>query len=74
MRLDQGQDNDLFRDQWGYWKVEPWGEGALVTYAMGGRTTLPAFLTRGSGQDAAVLTMKALKEHVERLGLIGPRS
>src|SRR3972149_878513 len=48
--LDRGRDNDLFRDQWGYWKVEPWDQGVLVTYAMGGRTTLPAFLTRGALQ------------------------
>ena len=65
-QLDRGRDNDLFWDHWGYWKVEPWGEGVLVTYAMGGRTMLPAFLTRGGGQDGAVLTMKALKERVER--------
>ncbi len=67
-QLDHGHDNDLFREHWGYWKVEPWGDGVLVTYAMGGRTTLPVFLTRRAGQDGAVLTMKALKERVERLG------
>lgn len=65
-QLDRGQHNGLFRDQWGYWKVEPWGKGVLVTYAMGGRTVLPAFLTRGGGQEAAILTLKALKERVER--------
>lgn len=64
--LDRGRNNDLFRDHWGYWKVEPWGEGVLVTYAMGSRTILPAFLTRGAGQEGAVLTVKALKERVER--------
>ncbi|MFQ5521580.1 MAG: SRPBCC family protein [Candidatus Methylomirabilia bacterium] len=65
-KLDQGRENDLFRDHWGYWKVEPWEEGVLVTYAMGGRTTLPAFLTRGAGKDGTIQTMKALKERVER--------
>jgi len=64
--LDQSRPNDLLRDHWGYWKVEPWGEGTLVTYAMGGRTALPAFLTRGAGREGTVLTMKALKERVER--------
>ncbi len=63
--LDQSRPNDLFRDHWGYWKVHPRGEGTLVTYAMGGRTALPAFLTRGAGREGTVLTMKALKERVE---------
>lgn len=63
--LDHGRRNDLFRDHWGYWKVEPRSEGALVTYAMGGRTTLPAFLTRGAGQEGTVQTLRALKERVE---------
>ena len=64
--LARGRNNDLFRDHWGYWKVEPWGRGVLVTYAMGGRTTLPTFLTRGSGRQGALLTVKALKDRVER--------
>ena len=63
--LDRSRSNDLLRDHWGYWKVERWGEGTLVTYAMGGRTALPAFLTRGAGREGTVLTMKALKERVE---------
>ena len=67
-RLDRGRDYELFRDQWGYWKVEPWDDGVLVTYAMGGRTTLPAFLTRGAGEQGAVQTVKALKERVEGVG------
>ena len=67
-RLDRGRDNDLFHDQWGYWKVEPWDQGVLVTYAMGGRTTLPAFLMRGAGEQGAVETLKALKERVEGAG------
>lgn len=37
----------------------------LVTYAMGGRTTLPAFLARGAGEQGAVQTLKALKDRVE---------
>ena len=64
--LDQSRHNDLFRDHWGYWKVQPWGEGTLVTYAMGGRTALPAFLTRGAGREGTVLAVKALKERVEQ--------
>lgn len=67
-RLDRGRDNGFFRDQWGYWKVEPWNDGALVTYAMGGETALPAFLTRGAGEQGAVETLKALKQRVEGPG------
>lgn len=63
--LDRGQENGLFQDHWGYWKVEPWHEGVLVIYAMGGRTTLPVFLTRGAGQEGTILTLKALKARVE---------
>lgn len=64
--LDQSRRNTLFRDHWGYWKVEPWEEGTLVTYAMGGRTTLPAFLTRGAGREGVILAVKALKVRVEQ--------
>ncbi|MBI4608980.1 MAG: SRPBCC family protein [Candidatus Rokubacteria bacterium] len=68
--LDQSRDNDLFRDHWGYWKVDEWEDGALVTYAMGGRTTLPAFLLARAGRDGAVETVKALKARIEgRAGL-----
>jgi uncharacterized protein YndB with AHSA1/START domain len=67
-QLDRGRDNDLFRDHWGYWKLEPRQEGVLVTYAMGGHSTLPAFLTRGAGRSGAVQTVKALKDRVERPG------
>lgn len=68
--LDQSRDNDLFRDHWGYWKLDEWDDGVLVTYAMGGQATLPAFLMARAGRDGAVETVKALKAHVEqRAGL-----
>lgn len=63
--LDQGRENDLFRDHWGYWRVDPWSDGVLVTYAMGGQTGLPLFLTRGAAEEGTVQTVKALKAHVE---------
>lgn len=63
--LDQSRDSDLFRDHWGYWKLDQLGDGVLVTYAMGARTTLPTFLTRGAGQTGTVETVKALKARVE---------
>lgn len=65
--LDQSQDNDLFRDHWGYWKVDQWADGALVTYAMGGQTRLPTFLTRDAGRAGTVETVKALRARVEEL-------
>jgi len=66
-RLDRTQTNDLFRDTWGYWQLEPLdGTRVLVTYAMGSQTMLPAFLTRGSEQDSVVKTIAALKARVER--------
>jgi len=66
-RLDRTQTNDLFRDTWGYWQLEPLGGGrVLVTYAMGSQTTLPAFLTRGSERDSVVKTIAALKARVDR--------
>ena len=40
----------------------------LVTYAMGARTTLPSFLTRGAGQTGIIETVKALKARVEGAG------
>jgi ribosome-associated toxin RatA of RatAB toxin-antitoxin module len=63
--LDQTRHNDLFRDHWGYWEVVDFGEGVLVTYAMGGRTTLPAWLSLRAGQQGTVETVKALKTRVE---------
>jgi ribosome-associated toxin RatA of RatAB toxin-antitoxin module len=64
--LDRTRDSGIFRDHWGYWKVEPWGTGVLVTYAMGGEIKLPTFMARGAGQEGAVQTVKALKARVEK--------
>lgn len=73
-KLDQSRDSDLFRDHWGYWKLNQLGDGVLVTYAMGARTTLPTFLTRGAGQTGTVETVKALKARVEGQGSLYARS
>ncbi len=67
-RLDRARANDLFRDTWGYWQIEPHGEGAIVTYAMGARTVLPAFLTRGSEREGLVETIRAVRERAELEG------
>lgn len=66
-RLDRSQANGLFRDTWGYWRLDSASRGSvLVTYAMGSRTALPAFLTRGSERESVVQTLAALKARVER--------
>lgn len=65
-QLDRSQSNDLFRDTWGYWQLDPAGsDSVLVTYAMGSRTFLPSRLTRGSERDSVVETLAALKTRVE---------
>ena len=65
-RLDRERRNSLFRDTWGYWQVEPRGDGVMLTYAMGARTTLPAFLTRRAERDGLVETVKAVRERAEQ--------
>lgn len=66
-RLDRSQANDLFRDTWGYWQLDAVSSGwVLVTYAMGSRTVLPAFLTNRSERESVVKTVAALKARVEQ--------
>lgn len=64
--LDRGRPNDLFRDSWGYWQVEPRPQGVVLTYAMAARTVLPAFLTRGAERDGLVETVRAVRERAEQ--------
>ncbi|MGH7266904.1 MAG: type II toxin-antitoxin system RatA family toxin [Candidatus Rokuibacteriota bacterium] len=59
--LAAGRPNDLFRENRGYWQLEPAGEGVVVTYAMASRTVLPAFLTRGAERQALVETLQAVR-------------
>ena len=66
--LAQRMHNDLFKDSWGYWQVEAYGEASLLTYAMAARTVLPPFLTRGAERDGLVETVKAVRSRVERSG------
>jgi hypothetical protein len=65
-RLDRARRNELFRDSWGYWQIEPALDGVVLTYAMGAETVLPAFLTRGAERDGLVETLKAVRERAER--------
>jgi ribosome-associated toxin RatA of RatAB toxin-antitoxin module len=67
-RLASERRNDLFRESWGYWQIEPDPRGAMVTYAMAARTVLPAFLTRGAERDGLVETLKAVRQRAEQAG------
>jgi ribosome-associated toxin RatA of RatAB toxin-antitoxin module len=64
-RLAQERRNDLFRASWGYWEIEPDRGGVLLIYAMGARTVLPGFLTRGVERDGLVETLKAVRQRAE---------
>ena len=65
-RLARDRRNDLFRDSWGYWQIDPADSGVLLTYAMAAHTVLPAFLTRGAERDGLVQTVRAVRERAER--------
>jgi hypothetical protein len=64
--LARGRPNDLFKESWGYWQLDPSPRGTVVTYAMGARTVLPAFLTRGAERDGLVATLKAVCARAEQ--------
>lgn len=65
-QLASGRSNQLFRQSWGYWQIEPHGDGTLLTYAMAAQTVLPAFLTRGAEREGLVDTIKAVRDRAER--------
>jgi ribosome-associated toxin RatA of RatAB toxin-antitoxin module len=65
--LAEGRPHGLFRENSGYWQVNPTddGDASLVTYAIAVRTMLPAFVT-ASGESASLTeTMIALRKLVE---------
>lgn len=64
-QLASGRSNQLFRQSWGYWEIEPHRDGALLTYAMAAQTVLPAFLTRGAEREGLVDTIKAVRDRAE---------
>jgi hypothetical protein len=66
--LARGRDNDLFRENWGYWQVEPDPRGTIVTYAIAARTVLPAFMTRGAEREGLIATLKAVCQRAEEMG------
>lgn len=65
-RLARDRRNDLFRDSWGYWQLEPVRGGVVLTYAMAARTVLPAFLTRGAERDGLVETLRAVRDRAQQ--------
>ena len=67
-QLAEDRANSLFRENSGYWRVEDVEGGSLVVYAVGVRTVLPGFLTRGAERDSLVDTINALRSLVEEGG------
>ena len=70
-QLAEGRANGLFRENTGYWQLDDTADGTLVTYAIGVRTMLPAFATRGSERDSLVATVRKLRDLAEGSGETG---
>src|SRR5262249_48538000 len=66
-RLAYDRRNDLFRDSWGYWQIDPDARGVLLTYAMAARTVLPSILTRGAERDGLTATLRAVRGRAEQV-------
>jgi ribosome-associated toxin RatA of RatAB toxin-antitoxin module len=64
-RLDANHANNFFRENTGYWQVDPAEGGSLVTYAIAVRTILPGFVTFGAERQSLVDTIKRLRKLVE---------
>src|SRR4029453_15034520 len=63
--LDPSHSNNFFRENIGYWQVDPADGGSLVTYAIAVRTVLPRFATLGTERESLVDTIKKLRNLVE---------
>jgi len=63
--LDDKHANNFFRENSGYWQVDPAEGGSLVTYAIAVRTIVPGFFTRGAERESLVDTIKKLRKVVE---------
>jgi len=63
--LDANRANNFFRENTGYWQVDPATGGSHVTYAIAVRTILPGFVTLGAERDSLVETIKRLRKLVE---------
>jgi hypothetical protein len=62
--LAEDRANGLLRENSGYWLVEAWPGGSLVTYAIAVRSYVPAFLTAGSERGSLVETVEGLRRVV----------
>ena len=63
--LDANRPNNFFKENTGYWQVDPAEGGSLVIYAIAVRTILPGFVTRGAERESLVDTIKKLRKVVE---------
>ena len=65
--LAEGRPHGLFRENSGYWKINPasGGDASLVTYAIAARPLLPASATAGGESASLTETMIALRKLVE---------
>ena len=63
--LDASRPNNFFRENTGYWQVDPAEGGSLVTYAIAVRTILPGFVTLGAERDSLVDTIQRLRKLLE---------
>ncbi len=57
--------NNFFRENTGYWQVDPAEGGSLVTFAIAVRTILPGFMTRGAERQSLVDTIRRLRKVAE---------
>jgi len=64
-RLAEGHSHALFRENSGYWQIDPADGDSLVTYAIAVRTLLPAFVTRDAERASLTDTVVALRKLVE---------
>ncbi len=67
-QLASGRAKSLFRENWGYWQVEPHGRGTMLTSSSAARTVLPVFLTRGAKREGLVDTINAVRDRAEGRG------
>jgi ribosome-associated toxin RatA of RatAB toxin-antitoxin module len=63
--LDANRPNNFFRENTGYWQVEPAEGGSLVVYAIAVRTIVPGFLTHGAERKSLADTITKLRKLLE---------
>jgi ribosome-associated toxin RatA of RatAB toxin-antitoxin module len=63
--LDPSHANNFFKENTGYWQLDPAQSGSQVTYALAVRTILPGFVTGGAERASLVDTIKKLRKLVE---------